>query len=373
MNIQMPMQPEELTAAFVSKLVHELRPGVTVETVDIENVRSYGEADNANSVSTSTQVKFNVRYGKGAPSSLTKRFLAKMSIPADVECSNPVLDALFENEIAFYSRLRQELDIETPLGLGGRFDPANKCFVLLMEDLTPRAPHINSMMDNDNVAIAEGVLDTFARLHAHLWESPRFKTDLSWIQNQVEGSIETLFDGSVRDHVVNELETEKFKREFAQELGMTEAEMYAGEKALKRHQAKFPQTFLHGDAHFANTYVLPDGTGGLFDWQVCCRGFLMHDIGYFIQTALSVETRRKHERELLAFYRDRLCTYGVKNAPDLEILWLEYRRSALHGFYLGWLTAPRKNYGLEVIVIGNHRTKTACQDFGTKKLISEIV
>ncbi len=74
----------------------------------------------------------------------------------------------------------------------------------------------------------------------------------------------------------------------------------------------------------------------------------------------------------MAFYRDRLCTYGVMNAPDLETLWLEYRRSMLHGFYLGWLTAPRENYGWEVVVVGNHRTKAACRDHETRKLIAEL-
>jgi hypothetical protein len=295
-----------------------------------------------------------------------------MSIAGDVVTSNPVLDPLFENEIVFYGRLRRELDIETPLGLGGRFDPDSKRFILLMEDLTLRSPHINTMMDDDNVAVVEALLDTLAKLHARYWQSPRFSSDMSWVQNHVEGGIETLFDGFVRDHVVKELAREKFKREFTQELGATEADLYTGEKALKRHYAKLPQTFLHGDAHFGNTYVMPNGAGGLLDWQVCARGFLMIDVGYLIQTALSVDMRRKKERELLAFYRDRLCSFGAKDVPSPETLWLEYRRSMLHGFYLGWLTAPRENYGWEVIVVGNHRTKAACQDHDSMRLVAEI-
>ena len=192
------------------------------------------------------------------------------------------------------------------------------------------------------------------------------------MQNQVEGPLETLFDGFVRDHIVKELAREKFKREFAQELGATAAELYAGTKTVKRHQSRLPQTLLHGDAHFGNTYVLPDGTGGLLDWQVSARGFLMHDVGYFIPTALSVESRRAQERQLLSFYRDRLCSYGVEDAPDMETLWLEYRRSLLYGFDMGWLTAPRENYGWEVMVVGNHRTKVACQDHDTLRLIAEL-
>ena len=372
MPLPIPARPQDMTPAFVNELVSELRPGLTVESADILGIKSYGDADNAASVSTSAQVRLAVRYGGSGSEGLPDTLLAKISFPEDMGSSNPILDAEFENEVLFYGRLRQELEIETPLALGGRFDPGTRRFALLMEDLTPRSPHINSMMDDDDVSVAKAVLDTLAKLHAHFWKSPRFKTDLAWVQNQVEGPLETLFDGFVRDHIVKELAREKFKREFAQELGATAAELYAGTKTLKRHQATLPQTLLHGDAHFGNTYVLPDGTGGLLDWQVSARGFLMHDVGYFIPTALSVESRRAHERELLSFYRDRLCSYGVEDAPDIETLWLEYRRSLLYGFDMGWLTAPRENYGWEVMVVGNHRTKVACQDHDTLRLIAEL-
>jgi hypothetical protein len=99
----------------------------------------------------------------------------------------------------------------------------------------------------------------------------------------------------------------------------------------------------------------------------------MFDVGYLLHTALSVHTRRLKERELLAFYRDRLCSHGVQGAPDIEVLWTEYRRTAHHSFYLGWLTAPRENYGLEVCVLGNHRTKAAYLDLEARRLIKEIM
>jgi hypothetical protein len=373
MALKMPERPEDLSAAYLNELVGDLRPGLQVISADIVGIKSYGDADNLASVSTSAQVKLDVRYGGRSFPHLPQKLLAKVSFADDVGCSNPILDAEFDNEVLFYNRLRQELDIETPLGLGGRYDSENKRFVLLMEDLSPRAPHINSMMDDDDLSIVRAVLDTLARLHAHYWESPRFKTDLSWVQNQVEGSLETLFAGFLRAHIVKELSREKFKREFAQQMGTTEAKLFAGTRALKRHQAMLPQTILHGDAHFANTYSLPSGMGGVLDWQVSARGFLMHDVGYFIQTALSVEARRKNERELLAFYRERLCAYGVTNAPDLESLWLEFRRSMIYGFHMGWLTAPRENYGWEVMVLGNQRTKTAYLDHDTGKLIEELL
>jgi Phosphotransferase enzyme family len=372
MSQKMPVVAEDLTPSFLTELVGELRPGLTVEDVEVISARNYGDADNAKSVSTSSQIRIRVRYGGKGWESLPDVLLVKMSFPEIRGASNPDLDAEFENEVDFYNRIRPELDIETPLGLGGRYDPASGRFVLLMEDIERHSPHINSMADADNVDIVMACLDTFAKLHAHFWESPRFKTDMDWVQNQVDGPLEEMLARLIRDHIQKELHREAFKREFVEELGTTEEELYTGCRVLKLHQATLPQTFLHGDSHLANTYCLPNGKGGVFDWQVSARGYLMHDIGYYIQSSFSVDMRRKQEREMLVFYREQLCSYGVRNAPSLEELWLEYRRAMIYGFYYGWLTAPRENYGWEVMVIGNQRTKAACLDHDTVKLIAAL-
>lgn len=373
MPSQIPATPEEISRDFIDELVKELRPGIDVDSVAVTEVKNYGDADTSASVSTSIQVRMEVGFRGDGAQHLPTRLLAKMSIPEDADCANPELGPLIDNEINFYRRLRPELAIETPLGLGGRRDAASGRYVLLMEDIMVRNPHINAMTDPDDVSAVEAILQTYAELHAAYWNSPRFSADLAWLEGQTQGSMEDMFDHSIRQHVINELAREKYKAEFVAETGMTEAELYFGEKALKRHFATLPPTVLHGDGHFNNTYLLPDGRGGLFDWQVCCRGFAMFDTSYLIQSALSVESRRKHERDLVAFYVDRLKFNGVKELPSLETFWTEYRRMALHSFYLGWLTAPRENYGLEVCVIGNHRTKAAFQDLETAKLIRVLV
>ncbi len=145
MPLPIPARPQEMTCAFVDELVSELRLGLTVESAEILGIKSYGDADNTASVSTSAQVRLAVRYGGSGSEGLPDTLLAKISFPEDMGSSNPILDAEFENEVLFYGRLRQELEIETPLALGGRFDPGTRRFALLMEDLTPRSPHINSI------------------------------------------------------------------------------------------------------------------------------------------------------------------------------------------------------------------------------------
>ena len=66
-----------------------------------------------------------------------------------------------------------------------------------------------------------------------------------------------------------------------------------------------PQTLLHGDPHIGNTYVLPDDDVGFLDWQMARRGNWSLDLGYFLQGALTIEDRRRSERDLLEEYRGR--------------------------------------------------------------------
>ena len=94
MSIEIPVYPEDVSAAFLSELVGELRPGVTVEAVDVVAVKGYGDADTSHSVSTSTQVSFEVRYSGAGHEELPTRLLAKMPIPDEVECANPELGPL---------------------------------------------------------------------------------------------------------------------------------------------------------------------------------------------------------------------------------------------------------------------------------------
>lgn len=167
----------------------------------------------------------------------------------------------------------------------------------------------------------------------------------------------------------SQLELHKFKRELLERLGTTERELFAGMCANKRHQSSLPQTLLHGDLHIGNTYRMPDGRAGLHDWQLCVRGFALHDITYIINTGLSVAERRANERMLLDYYRDKLMEYGVVAAPDRDMLWLEHRRASLWTLYIGWLTCPPESYGWETMAVALLRVSTAVEDHDTLALV----
>lgn len=366
MGQPLPRVAKEITLELLNDVVRDMHPAVHITSMELVGTNNYGEAN----VSSSVRATFALEYAPSAMQTFAPRVVVKMSMPNDIWPAK--LYPIYENEINFYRHIRPGLDLEAPVALGARYDPASKRFMLIMEDLGLRGAKFAMQSDAPDVAKTRAVLDTHAKLHASFWESPRFKTDLAYLQTHVEGSMEDLMHGLVRKGIQGEIEQQMVKREMIGRVGMTEEEMFLGTEAVKLHQSKLPQTLVHGDSHFGNTYYLPDGKRGLCDWQLCVRGYAMHDISYLINTSLSIDLRRKHERNLLDFYRDRLGHYGVKTPPSVDTLWDEHRLGTLWTFYYGWLTAPVPNYGWELMTVALLRTSAAMEDHETKKALAQL-
>ncbi len=108
---------------------------------------------------------------------------------------------------------------------------------------------------------------------------------------------------------------------------------------------------------------------GIVDWQVTLRGSWEFDFAYTLLTSLTIDERRSWERDLLAFYLDRLAAAGG-TPPGFDAAWLAYRRQTLYT-YLGWLCTLGAQYQqplattLEVI----KRSATAMIDLETLKCL----
>jgi hypothetical protein len=97
-----------------------------------------------------------------------------------------------------------------------------------------------------------------------------------------------------------------------------------------------PMTLLHGDAHIGNTYVLPNGEVGFFDWQVVRRGEWSQDVGYFLVGSLTEADRRSNEKELIEIYRNALKVPDIER-PTKQQAWLRYRATPAYGLAI-WLS-----------------------------------
>src|SRR5580658_8661548 len=339
MVVRFPARAQDITPGLLTELISAQHPGVVVDDVAVTDEWTYGLGQ----VSAAARLGLTVRYG-GDPGGLPERLIVKV----DRRNNSPY--PLYANEVEIYSRLRPGRIVNAPVFLGGAYDPESGSLGLLLEDLRVRSVTFPNVLLPVTLDDLRAVIDQVARLHAAFWCSPRLTSDLSWMQSHVIGDIHSLYtDPDKRPAIIaHQLETTQFKREM-----------------VHRHQSTLPQTVVHGDAHIGNTCLIPDGGAGLVDWQLCVRGFVMHDVTYLLLTSLPVADRRAHERELIAYYADRLHEFGVTEPPALESLWTEYRRAAVWCLYIGWLTVPVVNYGWEISV-GNHlRITTAMEDLQT--------
>lgn len=364
-----PLEPAGFDTSVVQELIRTKYPEATVNTVDV--VDSALSTDGEQRVSTARRitVDVDVDYACAGSEDLPRRLTIKVARPGMGDIP------LYDNEVSVYEHLSDELPVAMPRCVGAVRDKSLSSFGLVMEDLRVRDaefPNVLSPVDTDGVKL---LLDQLAVLHATYWQSPRFDTDLGWVLPHTSGPIHELFshEGGVPMLINWEVQTQQFKRELVESVGETTHSLLQKVTAAQLHQASLPTTLLHGDCHIGNTFVLPDGRRGLLDWQLTARGFCMHDVSYLIITALSVQDRRRYENELIAYYRQRLVSAGVTDAPPAEQLREEHRLAAAWCFYIGWLTTPLENYGWEINVANQIRLATAYRDLDSKTALDSVL
>ena len=238
------------------------------------------------------------------------------------------LVGLGASEVGFYGSIRPDLDLPTPRAVvaqpGRRGD-----FALVLEDLAAAGARFPTVADGCTAEHAEAVIVALARVHAPLWGSPRLGDggDLRWVFRPADGDrvrrIQRLMVASALRGT---------RRRFSDELSGAPAQLLAeaqhADRALDAYRAAGPVTLLHGDTHLGNTYALPDGTAGLYDWQVIQQGHGLRDVAYFTVLSTSTELRRERERAWVRRYLDELVAHGV-DAPSEDDAWFHYRLYAV--------------------------------------------
>jgi Ecdysteroid kinase-like family len=361
-----PFSARGITLEYVNSLMARHSPDVRISDLAVVEERLFGDEY----VSTTGRVTIDVSYAAGAPADLPSRLIVKLALGVERNMAS-----LYANEVDFYSRLRSELTLEAPRAYGSAYDAGSGSFALVLEDLRSRGAVFPNVTTDVSLDSLKSVLGMQAKLHAHFWDSPRFKPggDLEWVQTHLEGPLADHYLNDSAAVIQEQIDTIQHKREMVQRLRTTGDELRANMIAMFRHRQTLPQTIVEGDMHIGNTYVLPDGTGGLTDWQLMVRSHHMHDVNYVIITGLSIEDRREYEQDLLRHYLDCLGREGVKQVPSFDETWLEYRRAIVWSLYVGWLIVPIVTYGWEVNFMNHLRLTTAYEDHETGRLIAPLL
>lgn len=119
----------------------------------------------------------------------------------------------------------------------------------------------------------------------------------------------------------------------------------------------------HGDAHFGQVYVLPSGEARLLDWQCVQIANHMQDPANLIVSGLSIEDRRRHDRDLIAHYLERLRAFGVQDAPSLDAAYRAFGGYLMH--QVAWVMCLVEMQPEENCMAIAERASAAAVDLGT--------
>ena len=355
-SLTFPPSSEEFTPELFTAALAEFRPGVKVA-----DLRVLEEAHcNTGSASTAARAVLELDYVAGHDEGLPRRVLLKTVL---VRPGAP--SSLYRNEVRFYRKLRPELGIETPQAYASVFDEASGTFGVVMEDVRLRSARFPNATESMSALEIENALAQLAGLHANFWESPRFSTDLAWLWTPRSGGFYDFLKAGGYAFIQQLIDRSEYKQSLIARIGRPFDELWQSLWKAQEILDSGPSTLLHGDTHLGNTYLLPKGRVGLLDWQLMNRGQWAHDVTYLLVTSLDTSFRRKHERDLIDHYLERLRAHGVVSAPDREAAWLLYRQAAIWGFLIGWMICPTENYGEEILRANLDRLTAALEDLDT--------
>lgn len=288
-------------------------------------------------------------------------------------------DPMYENETRFYKEIRAELSValEAPAVYGTIYNPRECTYGIFMENLNLKKASFPNALDELSLAHISSLLQSLAVLHGSFWESPRFLGggDLSWLPTPHSGGMEPTFHsigfGMIRDHV----RSHAWQREILAVMGLSIEQLWDGLLKAEDVLSVPPVTLCHGDTHIQNTYVLPNGKVGLFDWQLMLRATWARDVSYLLGTGLPPALRQQHEEQLLKMYLSCLSheltlrASPTMHAPAFHDAKRLYAQSMAWGLVIGWLICPPANYGKEIWAGNVKRLVAACVHLDTFALL----
>jgi hypothetical protein len=229
------------------------------------------------------------------------------------------------SEDTFYNRIRPLLAIEAPEAYFAAYDPVKYTSIIVLRDLRGEAEFCSDHTQMDK-ARAANQMEVLATLHARFFESP-----------ELDGLLADLAVWPER--FMRNVKYLEFERICGAGFAAAEAvippalfrrssDVWPATLRSVERQRTLPRTVTHCDVHLKNWYIINSGSMGLGDWQVTSKGHWARDVAYALGTALSVDSRRAWERELIAFYLEKLREQGGP-AQDFDEAWKNYRQQMM--------------------------------------------
>ncbi|GAA5201217.1 phosphotransferase [Rugosimonospora acidiphila] len=324
-SADIPVSDREITSEWLTAVLCAEHPGAAVESFVPED-RSAG---------TSTRWRFTVTYNEaGRAAGLPTRLFAKATRTFSQRLTLE-LAGILTGEPVFFKHLRPGLDIEAPHGYHAGVDLRSGRSISILEDIvatkgatfcTPATPISREQI--------EDLLTSMATWHGRYWNDPELERH-PWLKLPSDHFYN--LDKLVRIEKRAKVGARRAEGVIPEDLKSNQDSLYRVLKRSLEVASQGPKTLLHGDSHIGNTYLTSAGRMGFTDWQIVLRGSWAYDVAYTITSGLAVDDRRAWERELLAFYLERLeVASGGRAALDLDAAFLAYRQQSLYPYFL-WL------------------------------------
>jgi Phosphotransferase enzyme family len=320
---EVPRSPEEIDAQWLTAVLCARAVGACVTSVHT----------GGGSSGTTTRRALELSYNHaGTAAGLPTRVFAKCTTTLAQRLMLG-LGGFLHGEPGFYTLVRPDLALEAPMGYFGAVDRHSWHSIVLIEDVAAtRGASFWQPSTQVSRGQIEDLLSAVAGWHGGLWGSARL-AGWPWLKTPTEQM--RLIDALIG--LANRLPVgaERARGVIPVTLRGRQADLYAGMRRSMAMLSLGTPTYLHGDLHVANTYVLAGGRMGVVDWQVGLQGSWAHDYSYIVATALDIEARRAWEGELLDFYLECLAGAGGERIPR-DRAWSAYRSALLYP-YFAWV------------------------------------
>ena len=365
-DMSLPTAPEQISAQWLTCAFAFKYPDVEVTEATITEVI----------LGTSTKIRVAVTYNKAG---VAAKLPASLIVKGGFDESNEVMGNLYLVETRSYRDAAPMIDLNLPACYYAGRDPATNHTVLVLEDMSLRNVRFLDAYATQTFEQCRRRLDAMAKYHAQTWDSLEFLPGgrLDWVPVRYDTGLKSKFDS------VHSIQVAMNRHWLTPDVWQSFMELPRGAATPKplrdlewmrhaltqmaiAHEAE-DTCLLHGDTHLGNLYEESDGTPGFYDIQAA-RGPWSMEVSYHLVGALEVADRRRWEQPLLAYYLERLATYGV-DAPGFDVAWRAYCRDIVHGLFI-WLI-NENHWQPEAINTANAaRFGMAAIDCGTKELLS---
>ncbi|MFA5523779.1 MAG: phosphotransferase [Tissierellales bacterium] len=317
-----PLSYEAITSEWLTNVLCKSTAGAKVESFEL------GAPDNG----SSNRRKISIRYNAaGTDAGLPEKVFCK----ATQDLANRMVLGIsggLHGEVTYYNHVRPLLDIESPFAYFANYSPRSFNSIIILNDISDE---VESFCDHNtpmNKRRLESQMELLATMHSRFLNSPELTTVLA--------SLGTWPQFLKR--------TEAFGMEAGSNKGFRDAEEVIPARLYKRYDEvwpktiasaekhdQLPQTFIHNDVHLKNWYCMPNDVMGLSDWQCATTGHWSRDLAYTIATACTIEERRNWEKDLIAYYLEKMAEGGATGI-SFDETWNHYRQQMLS--VLTWWT-----------------------------------